>query len=191
MTSSGVKSASFSASITVASLCVRRASSSWPSRGLARPYIREARSSGRWTRYSALPAPSDGYIGSSATNAGRHCRVSPQPRPVQGSRPDPALCHLSDISDRSCPIVTRAHTPVAPLRPCMVGALDRRDPGEWLGFVQAADRQGSRCRNQTFAKLSANASRADGSFQHRPKRGPEKEPGTFALSAGSPSNPPK
>ena len=98
-----MKSASFSASITVASLCVRRASSSWPSRASARPYIREARSSGRWTRYSALPAPSDGYIDSSATNAGRRCRVSPQPRPVQGSRPDPALCHLSDISDRSCP----------------------------------------------------------------------------------------
>src|SRR6266704_6595990 len=73
----------------------------------------------------------------------------------------------------------------------MVRALERRDPGEWLGFVQAADRQGSRCRNQTFAKLSANASRADGSFQRSPKRGPEKEPGTFALSAGQPLHPPK
>ena len=104
-TSSDVKSASFSASIIVASLCARHASSSSLSSGSAPPSIREARSSGRWTRYSALPAPSDEYIDSSATNAGRRCRVSPQRLPVQGSRPDPLshfLCRLSKASDQSC-----------------------------------------------------------------------------------------
>jgi hypothetical protein len=29
------------------------------------------------------------------------------------------------------------------LRPCTGGALERRDPGDWIGFVQAAERRGS------------------------------------------------
>ena len=48
--------------------------------------------------------------------------------------------------------LTRSFLPSSPrgcilpqpsLRPCTGGALERRDPGDWLGFVQAADHQGS------------------------------------------------
>jgi len=94
------------------------------------------RSSGRWPRYSALPAPADEYIDSSATNAGRRCRVSPQRLPVQGSRPDPLshfLCRLSEVSDQSCrPGGARVHVPFALTLAFMVVPPERQDPANGL-----------------------------------------------------------
>src|SRR6266567_273806 len=117
------------------------------------------RSSGRWTRYSALPAPSDEYIDSSVTIAGRRCRVSPQPRPVQGSRPDPLshfLCRLSKASDQSCrPRGLACMSPSPSLSPLWLSLPSAKT--QRMACVAHSPARGPPCRARGAAGLSTKA----------------------------------